>query len=499
MIETLDVVIVGAGLSGIGAACHLRRQWAQAGTPGKTMTLLEARAQLGGTWDLFRYPGVRSDSDMYTLGYAFRPWEQPQAIADGPDILKYLQGTAQAFDVGRDIRYNTAALQADWSSADACWTLTLQRTASTPDGAEAPAAATLRCKFLLMCAGYYCYESGYTPSFAGQADFAGPIVHPQQWPASLDCAGKRVVVIGSGATAVTLVPALAKTAAHVTMLQRSPTYVVSRAAIDPLAQALQRWLPQRLAHALTRAAKIAESLLVFRLSKRFPELVKRRIVGEAQLALGDTCDVSTHFTPRYKPWDQRICLVPDGDLFTAIRSGAASVATDEISHFTATGIALASGAQLVADVIVTATGLNLKLFGGLQVRVDGQAIDLPHCLTYKGVMVSSLPNFVATFGYTNASWTLKADLIATFVGRVMAHMARHGLESCTPVHPNPQADAQPWVDFSSGYFARGGHLFPKQGRASPWRQHQNYLRDVWTLRFASVTDAGLVFGKRREA
>jgi monooxygenase len=519
-IEHFDVVIVGAGLSGIGAACHLRKAWAeQPGGGSKTLALLEARAQLGGTWDLFRYPGVRSDSDMYTLGYQFRPWDQPKAIADGPAILKYLQDTAREHDVERHIRYQQTVTDAAWSSADACWTLAVQCAAntgahadeeadalsSTADSAASSAAThtapntttrTVRCNFLLMCAGYYTYAAGYKPPFEGAGDFQGPIVHPQQWDASLDWAGKRVVVIGSGATAVTLVPALAERAAHVTMLQRSPTYVVARASVDRLATGLQHWLPLRLAHGITRFLKVAESLAVFALSRRYPDLVKKKLLAEAQAALGDSCDVSTHFTPRYKPWDQRICLVPDGDLFAAIKSGRASVVTEHISHFTARGVALKSGAELPADVIVTATGLNLQLFGGLRVHLDGQQCDLSQHLTYKGVMVSSLPNFAATFGYTNASWTLKADLISGYVVRLLAHMAQHGFASCTPVPASNGSPAQRWVDFSSGYFARGEHLFPKQGGAAPWLQHQNYLKDLWTLRWQGVAGPGLVFAKR---
>jgi monooxygenase len=484
--EHFDILIIGAGLSGIGAACHLQRR-----CPGKRFAILEGRARIGGTWDLFRYPGVRSDSDMYTLGYAFKPWQQPQAIADGASILQYVQSTAQEYGLEQHIRFGHQVKAAAWSSQDARWTVQAQR-----GPAKEPVQIT--CNFLFMCSGYYSYESGYTPEFAGLQRYGGRVVHPQQWTDDIAYAGKRVVVIGSGATAVTLVPALAKTAQHVIMLQRSPTYVVARPSQDAVANRLRTLLPGKMAYSLTRCKQVLLSMYVFSLCKRQPAKVKRMLLAGVQAALGPSYDVATHFTPRYNPWEQRLCLVPDGDLFTAIQSGRASVVTGEISHFTEQGLALSSGTEIEADLIVTATGLNLRVLGSLQIEVDGQRIDLAQCLNYKGLMFSGIPNLASSFGYTNASWTLKCDLICEYVCRLLNHMAKTGARQCTPRNTDPQMATEPWVDFSSGYFARSLHLFPKQGSQSPWKLYQNYLKDILLLRYGKLDDGVMAFSPRRD-
>ena len=476
-----DVIIVGAGLSGIGAACHL-----QTDSPGKRTLILEGRERLGGTWDLFRYPGVRSDSDMYTLGYAFRPWTQGKAIADGPAILDYIRETARAYGVDRNIRYGQQVKSAHWSTADACWKLEVAQA----DGGT----VQMRCNFLFMCAGYYQYAAGYKPEFPGEEDFAGRIVHPQHWTPDIDVAGKRVVVIGSGATAMTLVPSLAAQAAHVTMLQRSPTYVVARPASDALANRLRRHLPPMAAYRITRWKNVFLGMFFYRLSRRRPELVKQRIIAGVRHALGPDHDVATHFTPSYKPWDQRVCLVPDGDLFDALKSGRASVVTDHIERFTESGLLLKSGTRLDADVIVTATGLNLEVLGGVRLTVDGAEIDLSRTMNYKGMMFSDVPNLASAFGYTNASWTLKSDLTSRYVCRLLNHMDRTGMRQCTPRRSDPAMAEEPALDFTSGYVQRGIGRFPKQGSRAPWKLYQNYLRDLITLRFGRVDDGEMQFG-----
>ena len=484
--ETLDVVIVGAGLSGIGAAVHLQRS-----CPGKTFTLLEARGALGGTWDLFRYPGVRSDSDMYTLGYEFKPWQDAKAIADGPAILKYVKDTAAEHGITPHIRLHHRVTAADWSSAEACWLLTIDR------GPQQPPLA-MRARFLLFCAGYYSYAQGWRPPFPGEERFKGRLVHPQFWPEGLSYSGQRVVVIGSGATAVTLVPEMAKTAAHVTMLQRSPTYVVARPARDAIAEALKRWLPARPAYALVRAKNVLVGMYFYALARRFPDKAQARLVGLVQQALGPTFDVTRHFTPRYKPWDQRVCLVPDGDLFDTLREGRASVVTDTIDTFTETGIRLQSGQELPADLVVTATGLQLNVMGDVQVSLDGRPADLSQGLVYKGLMQSGLPNLANTLGYTNASWTLKADLTARYVCRLLQHMDRHGHTVCTP-RSHPDVRPEPILSFTSGYVQRALTLLPSQGDRKPWRLDQNYLLDVITLRFKPIEDGELLFGRAAAA
>ena len=479
--EHLDVLIVGAGLSGIGAAVHLQQR-----CPGLSVGILEARDRLGGTWDLFRYPGIRSDSDMHTLGYAFRPWTGARAIADGVSILEYVRATAQEHQLEQLIRYQHRVTTASWSSTEARWIVNI---AVGPD----QAMQQLSCRFLHVCTGYYNYQHGYTPDFAGMASFTGRLVHPQAWPADLDVTGQRVVVIGSGATAVTLVPALAERAAHVTMLQRSPTYIVARPARDALADWLRQRLPAGLAYGLTRWKNVLLGQLFFQLAKRWPQQVAHKIIAKAQVLAGPGTDIR-HLTPRYKPWDQRLCLVPDGDLFTAIRQGWATVVTDQISHFTPTGLQLASGQTLAAEVIVTATGLDLLALGGMALTVDGRPVVLKDCLSYKGMMLSGVPNLAYVVGYTNASWTLKADLTSAYVCRLLQRLGQglnQGYSHCTPVLHDAAVEREAWVDFSSGYIQRSLDRFPGQGKQAPWRLRQNYALDLLALRFGRLADGTL--------
>ncbi|MFE9190139.1 flavin-containing monooxygenase [Micromonospora sp. NPDC007208] len=480
--DHVDVLIIGAGLSGIGAACHLRRD-----CPDKTYAVLEARDAIGGTWDLFRYPGIRSDSDMFTLGYSFKPWTAPKAIADGATIREYVRETAREYDVPRHIRFRHRVVHAEWDSDTARWTVHAQRT----DTAE---TVVLTCSFLFACAGYYRYDEGYTPPLPGVDAYAGRLVHPQHWPADLDHTGKRVVVIGSGATAVTLVPAMAQRAAHVTMLQRSPTYILPLPARDRLADALRRRLPAKAAYPVVRWKNVLLSTVNFQLSRRAPGLVKRVLRRAARGRLPVGYDVDRHFSPRYDPWDQRLCVAPDGDLFTAVRDGTASVVTDTIDTFTATGVRLASGAEVPADIVVTATGLNLLALGGLTLRVDGVDVDLPSTVAYKGMMLSAVPNFALTLGYTNASWTLKADLVAGYVCRLLRHLDRTGQQVVTPLPP-PDAVRVPLIDLRSGYVLRAVDTLPKQGATAPWRLHQNYARDVLLMRHGRLTDEGVRFSR----
>ena len=486
-VQHVDVLIVGAGLSGIGAGYHL-----QANCPGRSYAILEGRERSGGTWDLFRYPGVRSDSDMYTLGYSFRPWTNAKSIADGPTILNYLRETAAQHGIDRKVRFNHRVVRASWSTADACWSVDVEH------GPER-LPLRVRCNFLFLCSGYYRYEAGYTPEFAGIGDYTGRVVHPQHWPEDLDCSGKRVVVIGSGATAMTLVPALAKTAAHVVLLQRSPTYVVARPAQDPIAHGLQRFLLDRLAYGLTRWKNVLLAMYFFSLARRKPERAKRMILGGVRQALGTDYDIATHFTPRYNPWDQRICLVPDGDLFAALNAGRASMVTDQIDTFTPRGIRLKSGAELEADVVVTATGLELQVLGGVQLDVDGHRVDPAATFNYKGMMFSDVPNLASSFGYTNASWTLKSDLTCAYVCRLLKHMEKQGCTQCTPRNTDLALAPEPWLDFSSGYVQRAVGRFPKQGSRAPWRVYQNYARDLVSLRFGAVDDGVMEFSNPRRA
>ncbi len=480
----LDVLIVGAGLSGIGAAAVL-----QARCPGKRYAILEAREASGGTWDLFRYPGIRSDSDMYTLGYAFKPWLDAKAIADGPSILRYIRETAREHGIDAHIRYGHKVVRAEWSSAAACWTVH----ADGPNGPDG-ATRTVRARFLYMCSGYYSYDRAYRPEFEGEDGYCGRVVQPQFWPRDLDYAGQRVVVIGSGATAVTLVPAMARQAAHVTMLQRSPTYVVARPSEYRFARRLQKLLPARAAYWGTRWRVILESMLLYRLARAKPDLAKQRIVEMARHQLGPGVDVATHFTPSYKVWDQRVCVVPDGDMFRAIRKGQASVVTDHIARFTERGLLLKSGQELEADVVVMATGLSLSILGGAAITVDGQPFAPNEAMSYKGMMLSDLPNCVMSFGYTNASWTLKADLTAEWVCRLLKHMDRRG-QQVAVVRREPGVTPAPFLSFTSGYVQRAAALLPQQGSRRPWQVYQNYLQDMMTIRYGRIADGVIRFGR----
>ena len=475
--EHVDVLVVGAGLSGIGAACRLSVEH-----PHRTVAVLEARDVSGGTWDVFRYPGIRSDSDMFTFGYRWRPWVSDRALADGPSILDYLRTVAREYGVDGLIRYRHRVTAASWDSETARWTVDVDC-----DGEQVQLTAS----FLWGCSGYYDTEQGYAPEFAGQDDFAGEVVHPQHWPEDLDHAGKKVVVIGSGATAVTLVPAMAGTAEHVTMVQRSPTYVLSLPARDPIAKRLSR-LPLRLRYPIVRWKQILIQLAFFQLARRRPAFVKRLIRSATLKQLPPGVDVDTHFKPLYNPWDQRICLVPDGDLFRAIRHGRASVVTGAIESFTRGGIRLATGEELAADLVVTATGLNLKPFGGVDLVVDGEKIDVTDAMAYKALMLSGIPNFAYTLGYSNASWTLKADLVTDYVCRLLAHMDEHGHRRVV-AEPDPDVSPEPFIPLRSGYVLRSAHLLPKQGDRDPWRLRQNYLYDLRNIRKQRIDDGVLAF------
>ncbi len=481
-LEHVDVLIVGAGLSGIGAAHHLTTS-----QPGRSYAVLEMRDSLGGTWDLFRYPGIRSDSDMHTLGYRFKPWTQAKAIADGPSILEYLRETAAEAGIDRHIRYSHKVVRADWSSADARWTVTCERT----DTGE---QVRLTCSFLFSCSGYYRYDEGYTPEFAGLADFGGQVVHPQHWPTDLDVTGKRVVVIGSGATAVTLVPALADQGASlVTMLQRTPTYVLAVPGIDPISQFLRAKLPDSVAYPAIRWKNVLLGAFGYYMARNHPDRVKGLIRKVQQKALPADFDIDTHFTPPYQPWDQRMCMVPDGDLFKAISDQKATIATGHIDTFTATGIRLKDGTEIEADVVVTATGLNLLAFGGAKLGVDGQDVDIRDTMAYKSLMLSGVPNFAYALGYTNASWTLKADLTSEYVCRLLAHMQKNGYTTVVPERDAAVAE-EPFLNFQAGYVMRSIEEFPKQGSIAPWKVTMNYVKDLRMLRHGSITD-GVRFGR----
>ena len=479
-----DVLIVGAGLSGIGAASHLRRR-----CPQHSVAIVEAREALGGTWDLFRYPGVRSDSDMHTLGYAFRPWTGDRSIASGQDILQYLKDTAREEGVEPLIRYGHRVREANWSGKDSAWTLDIERRA---DGAR----IRMRGRFLLLCTGYYDFNEGYTPEFAGREGFAGRIVHPQQWPSGLDVSGKQVVVIGSGATAVTLVPALAESASHVTLLQRSPTYMAARRSVDASANWLRRRLGPRLAHGINRWRSLLFGMYVYRVCTRRPQRASNFLIGMVRRQLGPGYNVGKHFTPRYNPWEQRLCLVPDGDLFKRIRDGRVSMVTDEIDHFTRNGLNLKSGAHLSADIVVTATGLKLRPLGALRLAVDGQPVDPARLVYYKGVMFGGVPNLATIVGYVNASWTLKADLASIFVCRLLEHMQRRGYTQCVPRIDERAGTPQPsWRALSSGYLQRSSAQLPRQGEGKPWQFNQNYLADWMQLRWARIADTAMEFSR----
>jgi monooxygenase len=483
----VDVLVVGAGLSGVAAGYYLQTR-----CPRKSYVILEARDAIGGTWDLFRYPAVRSDSDMYTLGYSFRPWSSDMALADGASILNYVRDTAAHFGIGHKIKFGHRVVRASWSSADALWTVEAQV-------GPQKAIARYTCSFLYMCSGYYDYEQGYMPGWPGVECFRGRIVHPQHWPSDLDYSGRKIVIIGSGATAVTLLPAIAQTAAHVTMLQRSPTYIITLPARDRVAQWLHRKLPSALAHRLSRWKNVAFTMYFYNLSRLKPEMVKGMILRAAQRMLGPDFDVAKHLTPSYKPWDQRLCFVPDADLFKAIRSGKASIATDEIETFTETGIKLHSGDVLEADIVVTATGLNLKMLGGLQVAVDGVPTDLSKKMIYKGMMLSDVPNLAYALGYTNASWTLKCELTSLYVCRLVNYMAARGYAWCSPRQRDPSITEAPAVNLTSGYIQRAAAILPKQGSKRPWRLYQNYALDMATLKFGALKDGTMEFGRRKSS
>ena len=457
--------------------------------PEKSFVILEGRDSIGGTWDLFRYPGVRSDSDMYTLSYSFRPWSEPSSIADGLSILRYVRETAREYGIDRKIRFRHRVVRADWSTEDARWTVEAIR-------ADTGETVRMTCGFLLMCSGYYRYDRGYTPVFKGSERFRGEIVHPQHWSDGIEYRGKRVVVMGSGATAMTLAPAIAPGAAHVTLLQRSPSYVVSLPARDPIVDRLRRVLPQRLVHSVVRWKNVLLTMFSFELSRRRPRTMKAMIRWGIEQQLPAGYEVDTHFKPRYNPWDQRLCVVADGDLFKAIRDGRISIVTDRVESFTETGLKLRSGAHVEADLVVTATGLNLLALGGLQLAVDGREVRLPETIGYKGMMLSGVPNLAIVLGYTNASWTLKCDLTCGYVCRLLQHMDKHGYRSCVPQNDDPSVRMEPFIDFSSGYVLRSIDQFPKQGSKPPWRLHQNYVRDILALRFGAIDDGAMVFSRQ---
>lgn len=483
MTEHLDVVIVGAGISGVSAAWHLQDR-----CPTKSYAILEKRESMGGTWDLFRYPGIRSDSDMYTLGFRFRPWTARQAIADGKPILEYVKSTAAMYGIDRHIRFHHKVISADWSTAENRWTVHIQSHGTL---------SALTCEFLFLCSGYYNYDEGYSPRFAGSEDFVGPIIHPQHWPEDLDYDAKNIVVIGSGATAVTLVPALADSGAkHVTMLQRSPTYIVSQPDRDGIAEKLNRWLPETMAYTAVRWKNVLRQAAVYSACQKWPRRMRKMFLSLIQRQLPEGYDVRKHFGPHYNPWDQRLCLVPNGDLFRAIRHGKVEVVTDTIERFTATGIRLNSGRELPADIIITATGLNLQLFGGATATIDGQQVDITTTMAYKGMMLSGIPNMAYTVGYTNASWTLKADLVSEFVCRLLNYMDDNGFDTVVVERPGSDVEERPFMEFTPGYVLRSLDELPKQGSRTPWRLNQNYLRDIRLIRRGKIDDEGLRFAKR---
>ena len=478
--EYVDVLIVGAGLSGIGAACFLRQR-----CPERSFAVLEGRERMGGTWDLFRYPGIRSDSDMFTLGYAFKPWTNPKSIADGADILSYIKETSAEYGIDEHIRYSQRVKSANWDSASSRWVVQVEQ----GDGE----LREMHCNFLYSCTGYYSYDNPYTPEFAGTDQYQGQLFHAQHWPEGLDYKGKKVVVVGSGATAVTVVPEVAQEAAHTVMLQRSPTYMANVPAKDEMAIRLRKWLPERWVYHLTRWKKVSFQLFFFNLARKRPQMVKRVLLGGLREELGPDYDIRTHFTPRYNPWDERLCAVPDGDMFEAIRDERVEVVTDHIDHFTDSGVVLKSGRELPADIVVLATGLNLLFMGGIDLSVDGEAVDPSRHYVYRGMMLSDVPNLAQAFGYTNSSWTLKADLTAAYVCRLLNHMREAGKSVVTPVVGPDGVEDVPMLDFTSGYVQRSVQDFPKQGAQRPWRVYQNYFKDLFSLRFSSLKDTALKY------
>lgn len=483
--EHFDVLIVGAGVSGIAAAYYLQKR-----CPKKNYLILESRKRIGGTWDLFKYPGFRSDSDMQTYGFSFRPWTQKKMIAEGDKIRDYIEETAREFHIYPKIRFRHKVVRASWSSAEALWTIEAEMQDESGGVQE---HLIFTANFLFGCTGYYKYEEGYTPDFSGVERFQGKTVHPHKWPEDLIYAGKRLVVIGSGATAITLIPALAKKAAHVTMLQRSPTYIISLPKEDPMG-AVFRFLPKKMAFWLARWRNIGIANMIYFLTRHYPKLMKKLLIKGVQMGVGKTYDVSTDFTPRYNPWDQRLCVVPDGDLFIAIREGKVDVVTGEVETFTEKGLRLKSGYDLDADIIVTATGFDLLFAGGIELNVDGTRMDISNSLTYKGAMCSDIPNFAIFIGYTNASWTLRIELICKYLCRLLNLMDKMGARQVTPRKPDNIAATEPFLsDFSPGYVRRRINLGPRQGLIEPWRMHQNYRKDFFMFKFGKLADEVLEF------
>ncbi len=484
MTEHLDVVIVGAGISGISTAWHLQDR-----CPTKSYAILERRENIGGTWDLFKYPGIRSDSDMFTLGFRFKPWTSSRAIADGQSIWNYINEAAVENGIDKHIRTGHRVTSVDWSDADNRWTINIE---------TAGEQRQLTASFLSVCSGYYNYDEGYSPEFPGAADFKGQIIHPQHWPEGLDYAGKKIVVIGSGATAITLIPSLVNEGAgHVTMLQRSPTYIGALPLDDPIAAQANKYLPKNVAHMVNRWKAIAMATGQYQVARRFPKVFKKALRDMATRRLPEGFDYDKHFSPRYNPWDERVCLAPNGDFFKTIKAGKADVVTDTIETFTETGIKLTSGAELQADIIITATGLNMQLFGGATATRNGEPIDLTKSMTYKGLMLSGVPNMAITFGYTNASWTLKADLVSEFICRVLNYMDANGFDRVEPQHPGDAIDEQPFMDFTPGYFRRAMDTLPKSGSEAPWKLKQNYFFDLRLIRHGKVDEESLHFTKHR--
>ncbi len=479
--EHFDIVIIGAGLSGIDAACHFKMK-----TPKKTFTIFEGRSGIGGTWDLFKYPGIRSDSDMHTFSYRFKPWTHKKTISDAATIMDYLQETVTEYDIEKHIQYNHNIEELSWSSKSQLWTVTgLNKATGKP--------IQVTCNFLMSCTGYYDYEEGYTPDYTGVENFKGKFVHPQKWTADIEYENKNVVVIGSGATAVTLIPSMAQKAKHITLLQRSPSYILSRPTYDKFAGRVHKYLPAKPAHFLARWKGILQSMYLYDIARKNPKGVKKYIQNEIKKVLGKEYAVDVHFNPKYNPWDERLCAVPDNDLFHTIKEGKCTMVTDHIDSFTENGIRLQSGQELEADLVVSATGLKLKVVGGINVVVDGEKIDTGKVLTYKGVMLQDVPNFATIIGYTNASWTLKADLACSYICRLLKYMDRKKLKSCVPRLLDAKIETVPMIDFSSGYVKRGIDKMPKQGNQFPWKLHQNYVKDLITLRYKKIADDCLVF------
>jgi monooxygenase len=481
-----DVIIIGAGLSGIGAACHLKRN-----CPNKTFAMLEGRSNIGGTWDLFKYPGIRSDSDMHTFAYSFKPWTYDKTISDGATIMKYLNETIDDYELRKHIKYNHWISEVFWSSDEDKWTVKGKNN-------ESNEVIQLSCNFLISCTGYYDYDEGYTPDFKGLENYKGQFVHPQKWTNDIEYENKEVIIIGSGATAVTLLPTMAEKTKHITMLQRSPTYMMSLPEHDKFSKVVKRWLPSKIAHFLARWKHVLGQIYFYKISKKKPKEVRYFIKKEIRKVLGEDYDVETHFNPKYNPWDQRICAVVDNDLFDAINEGKCTIVTDYIDSFTEKGILLQSGKELEADLVVSATGLKIKFVGGINIKVDGKTIDPSDLVNYKGMMLQDVPNMAMIAGYTNASWTLKSDLVGEYICRLLHHMDKKGLTSCTPTLSDNNVITEPASDLASGYIQRALDELPKQGDKYPWKLNQNYIKDMIALRFKSIDDGYLVFKSRKK-